>query len=254
MMTCSFIRCIALQFFFFLPCVVFSSSFFGGNEDLFDATAHPCSGFTADQCAIDDDALIQTIMHISKEQCQMFCHVVYEGDCTFFIYEMGIYYQQSQQTKCELINEPLEEFLISCEKIGGPGNPSISTCAESEDQCKVSWHLTASRAMKSKFSVFISFNIYNVTNINQREKVNLIFLEENVLFMLVTNIINCFLRTTWKDFAATTVMYWSTSNRSHRPRDVSLLVISLDLANTLYTTKQPNLVNCLIHLTDRVML
>ena len=108
----------------------YSSHFVGIKDASFTASDHPCAGFTLTNCPTDEDAIIDTIHGISEEDCQFFCNEIYTGDCKFFIYDRFDY-------ECQMIQEPFEHFSDSCEKVGGPVEPSLSVCMESDDPCKV---------------------------------------------------------------------------------------------------------------------
>ena len=89
-----------------------------------------CHDFTIDKCHIDPDGLLETVKDISIENCQFYCNIIYKDLCTFFIYDR-------KQVLCELIQEPFENYVQSCSKYGGPKDPSISECYDSNDKCKV---------------------------------------------------------------------------------------------------------------------
>ena len=90
-----------------------------------------CQDFTIDTCHIDEGAILETVKDVSEADCQFFCHDIYFPNCTFFIFD-------KKQHLCEIISEPLENFVDSCKKYAGPKTPSISECYDSNDECKVS--------------------------------------------------------------------------------------------------------------------
>ena len=93
-----------------------------------------CNDFTIDKCHIDDGAIIETVKDVSEADCQFFCHTIYSPNCTFFIFD-------KKQHLCEIISEPFENYVDSCQKYAGPKTPNITECYESNDECKVSNYL-----------------------------------------------------------------------------------------------------------------
>ena len=89
-----------------------------------------CQDFTVDKCEYDDGGLLETIKDISEDDCQFFCNSIYTGICTFFIFDR-------QQIICELLQQPFGNYINSCQKVAGPPEPLVSSCRESEDECKV---------------------------------------------------------------------------------------------------------------------
>ena len=89
-----------------------------------------CQDFTLDKCLFDEEGLIETIKDIDETTCQMYCDLIYSGECNFFIYDR-------KQIVCGLFSESLEDYMDSCKKVGGPSNPSVDSCKVSSDPCKV---------------------------------------------------------------------------------------------------------------------
>ena len=104
----------------FAPVQLFSSQF-----------KSSCNDFTIDKCNIDPGGLLETVKDISERNCQFYCNVIYKDKCTFFIYDR-------KEVLCELIEEPYDNYVHTCDKYGGPVHPSISECYDSDDDCKVS--------------------------------------------------------------------------------------------------------------------
>ena len=69
--------------------------------------------------------------------CQQFCDQIYtiQPECTFFIFDY-------KQELCDLFDYPKEDFISSCNRVGGPTEPDIDTCTEEAvidaDPCIVS--------------------------------------------------------------------------------------------------------------------
>ena len=108
-----------------------------------------CNDFTIDKCRIDPGSLLETVKDISDVNCQFYCNVIYEGRCTFFIYDR-------REVLCELVNEPFENYINTCGKFGGPSNPSMSECSDSDDKCKVIMNNV--KVIKHTLLNIISFN------------------------------------------------------------------------------------------------
>ena len=89
-----------------------------------------CQDITVDKCFYDDNGIIETLKDVDEASCQFYCNVIYGGQCTFFIYD-------HKQVICELFQEPFENYVNSCKKIGGPPSPSVDSCKDSNDPCKV---------------------------------------------------------------------------------------------------------------------
>lgn len=117
-----------LQFFVFLPCIMSSTVIFGAEEEFLHD--NPCVEFTFGECDLDEGALLREIKDIHIDECQFYCNYLYEGQCTFFIYD-------KKEVLCKLIDEPQGNLLRSCEIVGGSINSSIPECFESKDPCKV---------------------------------------------------------------------------------------------------------------------
>ena len=116
-MTFSFIKAVALISF-----VSYVSSY--------QIKEQTCQDITIDKCFYDDDGLIETLKDVDEASCQFYCNVIYAGQCTFFIYD-------HKQVICELLQEPFGNYADSCRKIGGPPSPSVDSCKDSNDPCKV---------------------------------------------------------------------------------------------------------------------
>ena len=67
---------------------------------------------------------------IGEAACQLYCSGVYEGQCTFFIYDR-------KQSLCELFDSEVEDFAGSCNRLGGTPSPSLASCQDSDDECLV---------------------------------------------------------------------------------------------------------------------
>ena len=89
-----------------------------------------CNDFTIDKCHIEPGGLLETVKDISIDNCQFYCNIIYKDLCTFFIYDR-------KEVLCQLIQEPFDNYVQSCSKYGGPKNPTISECYDSNDGCKV---------------------------------------------------------------------------------------------------------------------
>ncbi len=100
-----------------------------------------------DKCTVELEGLIETVKDIDQEFCQKYCAVIYTGICKFFIYDR-------KQRICNLLSEPLENYIQTCRKIAGPKTPSFDECTGSlQDPCNVSiFHLQATITI-SKFCI-----------------------------------------------------------------------------------------------------
>ena len=96
----------------------------------FEASGQDCNDFTIDKCQYDENGLLETIKDIDEAQCQFYCDVIYGGVCNFFIYDR-------KQVICELLQEPFGNYIHTCRKVAGPPTPLVSSCFDSDDQCKV---------------------------------------------------------------------------------------------------------------------
>ena len=67
--------------------------------------------------------------------CQQYCDQIYEQKCTFFIFDY-------KQELCDLFDFLKEDFINSCNRVGGPTTPDIATCSNQDvidaDECIVS--------------------------------------------------------------------------------------------------------------------
>ena len=63
----------------------------------------------------------------------MYCDIIYEGRCKFFVYEKN-------ENLCSLLDETIEDHEMSCLKFAGPKTPSYGECATTaaSDPCSVS--------------------------------------------------------------------------------------------------------------------
>ena len=118
---CSFLITVLIQYKM-LPLRAKDVSFVAMKEN-------PCQKFTLNNCTAKEDSIIETIVDIGMLQCQQFCLYVYTF-CNMFTYD-------EKELRCELISEPLSEFIQSCNTITGPRYPEIESCLASEDECKV---------------------------------------------------------------------------------------------------------------------
>ena len=87
-----------------------------------------CRDLTFDECG--GDAPFDTLKNIGEAACQLYCSGVYEGKCTFFIYDR-------KQSLCELFDSEVEDFTGSCNRLGGTPSPSLASCQDSDDECLV---------------------------------------------------------------------------------------------------------------------
>lgn len=85
--------------------------------------AQNCQDFTYDDCKLDVSQVVQIVTGVSEENCQAFCNVLYEENCSIFHYE-----RQSQI--CRISAQPLASFRKSCTKIGGPKRPDLGECGK----------------------------------------------------------------------------------------------------------------------------
>ena len=104
--------------------------FLAVNVSSHQSNAQTCQDITIDKCFFDDDGLIETLKDVDEASCQFYCNVIYAGQCNFFIYD-------HKQVLCELLQEPFGNYVDSCRKIGGPPSPSVDSCQDSNDPCKV---------------------------------------------------------------------------------------------------------------------
>ena len=75
--------------------------------------------------------MIEEVHNTSPDQCQFFCANIYKDSCSFFMLK-------EDSLDCLLFNITLNSFLMDCEKIGGPLQPSIQECIENVIQTNVS--------------------------------------------------------------------------------------------------------------------
>ena len=89
-----------------------------------------CNSYSFDQCLINGKDVIEEVHNTSPDQCQFFCSNIYKGSCSFFMLK-------EDSHDCLLFNITLNSFLLNCEEIGGPLEPSIQECIEMNDPCEV---------------------------------------------------------------------------------------------------------------------
>ena len=110
-----------------------------------------CRDLTFDECG--GDAPFDTLKNIGEAACQvifflnfnfekkigknhfnffsqLYCSGVYEGQCTFFIYDR-------KQSLCELFDAEVEDYAGSCNRLGGTPSPNLASCQDSDDECLV---------------------------------------------------------------------------------------------------------------------
>ena len=99
------------------------------------ASFQKCNSYSFDQCLINGKDVIEEVHNTSPDQCQFFCSNIYKDSCSFFMLK-------EDSLDCLLFNITLNSFLMDCEKIGGPLQPSIQECIETNDPCEVINFLT----------------------------------------------------------------------------------------------------------------
>ena len=103
-----------------------------GNASEGGSIDHPCNDYTFANC--NPEQGFDVFASETIEQCQEKCSdSTNKEECRFFVFS-------SEQPKwnCMLVNQPMQDYLDQCNVIGGPREPSISQCLESDDMCKVS--------------------------------------------------------------------------------------------------------------------
>ena len=97
--------------------------------------AHPCMGFTGENCTYKESNLLIIIHKVFEvQECIRLCAVTYHGDCTYYIYD-----DFGHHDSCTLLKGPFDPFDNFCYKLNGPVAPPLHTCRESTDPCKVSF-------------------------------------------------------------------------------------------------------------------
>ncbi|TRY61963.1 hypothetical protein TCAL_12125, partial [Tigriopus californicus] len=90
--------------------------------------ANNCQDFTINNCNLEGSDVV--IKDVSEARCQSYCNSYFDTICSYFIYDRFL-------KLCQLYdNEITSEFLASCQKIGGPKDPLISSCINSQDVCR----------------------------------------------------------------------------------------------------------------------
>jgi hypothetical protein len=70
------------------------------------------------------------VKDIEEDFCQKYCSVIYAGRCKFFIYDR-------KQKICNLLSEPIDDYVTTCKKVAGPKTPSFEDCDTEADPCRV---------------------------------------------------------------------------------------------------------------------
>ena len=105
------------------------------NTETDTVDAHPCMGFTGDDCNFRESSMLKIIYQITDvEECIKACAITYQGNCTYYIYD-----DFSHHDKCTLLTGPFDPLKDFCTKLNGPVTPPLQTCRESTDPCKVSY-------------------------------------------------------------------------------------------------------------------
>ena len=105
-----------------------------GNASDLDSIDHHCNEYTFMNCNPEQDLIKAVFITETIEQCQETCNdSKYKDECEFFIFNNG-----KEKWNCMLVTQTFEDYLEQCNVIGGPREPSISQCLESDDFCKVS--------------------------------------------------------------------------------------------------------------------
>ena len=62
----------------------------------------------------------------------MYCDVIYEGRCKFFVFDKN-------ENLCSVLDEPIEIYESTCLKFAGPKSPSYDECTDQapSDPCSV---------------------------------------------------------------------------------------------------------------------
>ena len=105
------------------------------NAEPDEVDAHPCMGFTGDDCNYHESSLLKIITHITEvDECIKACAVTYHGNCTYYIYD-----DYGHHDRCTLLKGPFDPMKDFCNKLNGPVTPPLEPCRESTDPCKVSY-------------------------------------------------------------------------------------------------------------------
>ena len=93
-----------------------------------------CQDLTLDDCrGKTNKPPFQSVKLEEEETCQKYCSDIFPDLCTFFIYDR-------QQNGCNLYSYDPEEYVESCNIIGGTPLPSLSECKNLDDECLVRIH------------------------------------------------------------------------------------------------------------------
>ena len=88
-----------------------------------------CTEMTFDEC--DEGLPFKTLKDITPESCQTdWCANIFGGTCTFFIYDR-------EHELCELFDTPIDDYVSTCDILGGPFGLDLQLCADSNDPCDV---------------------------------------------------------------------------------------------------------------------
>ena len=105
-----------------------------GNASELGSIDHPCNEYTFMNCDPDQNLIKAVFSTETIEQCQEICNdSKYNKDCEFFIFN-----NEKEKWNCLLVTQTLQDYLEQCNELGGPREPTISQCLESDDACKVS--------------------------------------------------------------------------------------------------------------------
>merc|ERR1712064_199372 len=67
----------------------------------------------------------------NEEDCQEgFCNGLYQGECTYYVYE-------PETKSCKLFKDDMTTLFETCNTIGGPKEPEVDDCNDSEDPCQM---------------------------------------------------------------------------------------------------------------------
>jgi len=114
---------------FFIFCLV--SSFLFLTAEGSGLSASDCQDFTMSSCTYDKNSIIKDTSTSNEEDCQEgFCNGLYQGECTYYVYE-------PETKSCKLFKDDMTTLFETCNTIGGPKEPEVDDCNDSEDPCKM---------------------------------------------------------------------------------------------------------------------
>jgi len=91
-----------------------------------------CGEFTLSDC--EGGEQIDESTEKDAVACQIQCHEAYEDDCEYYEFEAAA---DVSEGLCYLYRNSFKELYKSCNVIGGPRDPTVNNCTESNDACNM---------------------------------------------------------------------------------------------------------------------